>query len=192
VKSTALALLVFAAPAPAHAAEVTLGLFGGLENGAVARVSSADHRYSAELLEILAPPSRSTISELSLVVRTSSASTGFLGARLGYQLAVLNYVDDGPPDVAHTIDAGMVFGASRGHSSLTFEVGLEQVLRAHAYYCCDSGVQQYSTGARGMLAAELGLGAYLSLLARIGIRTADHLAEIHLEPFLFAGAAVSF
>lgn len=190
----AFVLLVTAGPAPAPASpQVTLGLFGGLENGLLGRVATADRRYSVELLQLVWPARQlSLLSDLSLAVRTRS-SPGFVGARLGYQLAILHYGEAAPgADVSHTIDVGVVFGAGSARSFVAVEAGVEQVWRAHEFACCDSGVDAFSTGARVMLAAELGLGPRFSLLARAGLRTADHLLEIHVEPWLLAGVAVSF
>ena len=85
-----------------------------------------------------------------------------------------------------------MFGATSasGHS-LSVEAGIEVVRRSDDFACCDSAVSRSSLGTRVVLGVDLAVAQRVAVFARAGVRTGDHLIEIHMLPILVAGVAVT-
>jgi hypothetical protein len=170
----------------------TARLFGGLENGVALGLSSPDRVLGVEVGQSFLPSSQlRSLTEVALLARTPGPGT-WVGGRLGYQLGAFNYQSAPRLDISHTVDAGLAGGlvSEAGHA-LTLEVGAERVYRDEPFICCDSVASRDSLGVRAVVAGQLALGRQLGLFARLGVRTADHLLEIHLLPVLSAGVVLN-
>jgi hypothetical protein len=195
--------LVRGSPRPAEAADVaapsprpfTAGLFLGLQSGLAFQYATAERGLMVDLSEAYATVGdRGSLTEIAISTRTSRAG-GWLGARLGYQLASLaiGYPPGAIRDVSHTADVGLSVGAtSQSGHTLALETGVEAVRRAHAVSCCDSGLSKSSEGVRMVVVAEIAVDPRLVLSARIGLRTGDHLLDISALPIAQLGMAFRF
>jgi hypothetical protein len=177
--------------APEDGSLWTLRLYGGLQNGAAAGVTSPGRMVTAELAQSFLPKSRlASLSEVALGLRTGGS--GFwVGGRLGFQLGMFSYEGAASRDITLAVDAGIVGGVmSEGGHSFTIEAGAERVSRSQDYYCCDSTLSRDSLGARVMLTGQYAFRPDVAAFARLGLRTADHLKEIKMLPVLLAGVAL--
>jgi hypothetical protein len=168
-------------------------LFVGFENGGSVAVATPDRALTAEVAQAFIHGGR--LTEGSVAARTSREGV-WLGARLGYQLGVLDYDGAFPGttvrDVSHTGDIGVLVGAtSEGGHTLALELGVEEVRRAHMAACCDGSLPTSSRGDRIVLVAEYALGDRVGLFARVGARRASHLIEIGMLPILMLGVQVN-
>jgi hypothetical protein len=198
---TLLALLTPLAPGTAFAdaddkfdsRPVMARLFVGFENGGSMAVATPDRALTAEVAQAFIHGGR--LTEGSVAARTSRVGV-WLGARIGYQLGVLDYDGAFPGttvrDISHTGDIGVLMGATseRGHT-LALELGVEEVRRAQMAACCDGTLPTSSRGDRIVLVAEYALGERVGLFARVGARRASHLIEIGMLPILMLGVQVN-
>jgi hypothetical protein len=183
--------------APPHAnadgGAPTARAFMGVQSGVAVGLETGDRRGALELAQSFLPtPRLGSLTELALALGTRRHG-GWLAGRVGYQLAILSYEDAPDRDVSHTGDLGLVLGwtAERGHE-VALEAGVEAVRRGEDFRCCDSVADAFSVGARVVLAGELRLGRRAAIFGRLGLRTGDHLLELHLLPVLHAGVAFRF
>jgi hypothetical protein len=154
-------------------------------------VSLPEHRILAELGGVGA--ARGFWLEPSLSVRVLGPATHSLWVRGGYQLQHirLNCYDVSTVPVlddAHAFDLGLAYRLrGRGGSLFVAEAGPEWLRRAHGFGCSDSGLDARSTGVRLMLLGQWAFRPPFGAFLRAGLRTADHLPEIHVLPELFVG-----
>lgn len=132
---------------------------------------------------------RMWIAEGASTIRLGAPeSRSFIGPRVGYRFA----------DVAtcqgsystHAFDAGLVAHAESKRAHV-LEVALgPELIRRNAFAGCDSYLPGSSSGVRASVRGELAVSPASALYLELGLRTANHLHEIHVLPTLRLGLRV--
>jgi hypothetical protein len=162
-------------------------LLGGLGLDGELAVSALQHRLRAEAG--LRGWSGLIIGEAALLARVVGSPANALWVRGGFMTQSIDYSCN-MTDHATAWDGGIAYRKRwAGGSLFAAETGVEFVSRDHGFFCNDSVVSGSSGGLRVSLAGQLAITHGFGLYARMGVRTGDHLTEIHFLPELLAGIA---
>jgi len=128
--------------------------------------------------------------ELAALVRVAGPATSGVWLRAGYMFQAFETGCDHMPDAASSYDAGVAYRKRwAGGSLFAAEGGFEMVSRDAGLVCNDSVVSARSAGLRVGVGGQYAITRWLGLYARVGVRSADHMLEIHMLPQAWAGLA---
>lgn len=189
VAAAAHAQTIFDSPPPAIIVPVAeaRALFG-LGTGIEAAASILDHRLRLD--GGLHGWHGGGYGELAALVRVAGPAASGVWLRAGYMFQNFETGCDHMPDAASSYDAGVAYRKRwAGGSLFAAEGGVEMVSRDAGLVCNDSVVSARSAGLRVGLGGQYAITRWLGLYARVGVRSADHLLEIHMLPQAWAGLA---
>lgn len=170
-------------PVPVH--ELRAGILTGLRvDGARA---FADHRVLVELGAVWGP-TLNVLVEPSVSLRLLGPPNIALWVRAGYLWQHLSFTcHEIKVDDAQAVDISAALRLRLFGWLMAAEVGWEGLHRKGYVYCSDGGLEGDSTGIRAMVLSQWNIGRQLGVFVRGGLRTADHLPEIHMLPELHLG-----
>jgi hypothetical protein len=158
---------------------------GGAGAGPELATSLFDHRLR---IDAGIHAGKGVFGEAAALVRVLGSAANGLWVRGGFMYHRIPL--DCLTDQATAWDAGLAYRVRFAEGSLiAAETGVEHVSRPTGISCNDSVLDAQSNGVRVNVAGQYALTRRLGLLARIGVRTGQHVMEIGVLPEFWIGLA---